>query len=112
MLSKVISIRKIKPMRVVRPPMASYPAQAGEGAGVESFERVARGTGNGASPRQCGLPRVMPSPVPLGDRRLDAGESLVVLAVIPFVVVTAGFRQGSAAIAFTETGDITGPACQ
>ena len=65
--------------------------------------RVARSTGNGASPRQCELLRVMLSPVP-PKGRLDAGESLAVLAVIPFVIVKAGFRQDLLATTAAVTG--------
>ena len=35
---------------------------------VESFERVARGTGNSASLRQCEMLRIMLLPVPLEGR--------------------------------------------
>ena len=46
-----------------------------------------------SSPHQCGLLRIMPLSVPLKDRWLEVGKSLIVLTVVPFVIVTTGFCQ-------------------
>ena len=64
-------------MRAVRPPMASYPARAGEGTVSPPSMRVARGMGNGVSLRRCVLlllaapAAAIVAEVPMNRRRMS-----------------------------------------